>query len=346
MSNVFPKENLSILIDALDSMQEALVVYGNDGCLLTCNQAFLDMYGYSAKEAAPGTHFKALGIIDIRRGNVVVEDEEGEDYLQRKASYRKYLKGSFTVKLQDGRWIRTTDRPMPGGSFVSVHVDITELKEAQQKISAAESLARQHKRELAKLNQSLEYQVVERTRELEEAKLIAEQQARTDPLTRFNNRRAFFESAAIIHESARRFRHPYSIMMIDIDYFKNVNDTHGHLVGDRVIQELSHSIAKTIRRSDIAGRFGGDEFAAILPETPALDVKVLAERLRHSCLDNTLLVDGNKIPFSVSIGIGEHQSSDTSIDQVMSRADDALYQAKQKGRDCVVVSGSTTPRSG
>lgn len=338
MQDSLSKQSFDILTDALNSMQEALVVYGEDGCLLVCNQAFLNMYGYTEQEATPGTHFKILGEIDIRQGNVVIEDEEGEDYLKRKAAYRQALKGSFTVKLQDGRWIRTTDRPMPDGGFVSVHVDITELKLAQEKTSAAETQARQHQSELADLNQNLEKQVIERTRELEEAKKIAESQARTDPLTGFNNRRAFFEAANVIHESACRFSRPYSIMMIDIDDFKTVNDEHGHMAGDLVIKDLARSIEKAVRRSDTAGRIGGDEFAAILPETSAQDVKILADRLRKSCADKIKTLEGKKLLFSVSIGIAEHRSDDTAIDQVMSRADNALYQAKEEGRNSIVIS--------
>ena len=100
------------------------------------------LFSQSILAKAPVTHFRILGEIDMRRGKVVIEDEEGEGHLERKAVYRKSLKGSFTVKLQDGRWIRTTDRPMPDGGFVSVHVDITELKQAQEKISSAETQAR------------------------------------------------------------------------------------------------------------------------------------------------------------------------------------------------------------
>lgn len=126
-----------VLTDALNSMEEALVVYDSNGCLLACNQSFLDMYSYSPDQAKAGVHYRELGEIDIRHGNVVVGDEEGQDYLERKAAYRRALQGSFTVKLQDGRWIRTTDRAMPGGGFVSVHVDVTELKVAQEKMRRA-----------------------------------------------------------------------------------------------------------------------------------------------------------------------------------------------------------------
>jgi len=319
-------------------MEEALVVYDSEGRLLACNQAFLDMYGYTVQEAKPGVHFRDLGEIDIRRGNVVVEDEDGEDYLERKAAYRQSLKGSFTVKLQDGRWIRTTDRPTPEGGFVSVHVDVTELKQAQEKMLEAQNVAQRHENELAELNQNLEKQVIERTRELEEAKQIAERLARTDSLTGLKNRRAFFEYAHVVHGSASRFDRQYSVIMIDIDHFKRVNDTHGHQIGDIVIKELANTIEKVIRSADVAGRIGGEEFAIVLPETTAENVTNLAERLRRSFSEINIPAIASDLNLSVSIGVAEYRSDDSSIEDVISRADAALYQAKEQGRNKVIVS--------
>ena len=340
MANALPKQTKAVLFDALNSMEEALVVYDAEGCLQACNQAFLDMYGYTPLEAQPGVHFRDLGKIDIRRGNVVVEDAEGEDYLERKAAYRKRLQGSFTVKLQDGRWIRTTDRPMPDAGFVSVHVDVTELKQAQEKMLEAQNTAQRHENELAELNLSLEKQVIERTHELESAKQIAEQMARTDSLTGLKNRRAFFEYARVIHGSASRFSRHYSVIMIDIDHFKKVNDTCGHQVGDAVIKGLANTIEKIIRSADVAGRIGGEEFAIVLPETSAENVMNLAERLRLSFSEINMPMIGPELQLSVSVGIAEHKSEDSSIEDVMSRADAALYQAKEQGRNRVIVSPS------
>lgn len=136
----------TVLLQVLSSMEEALVAYDAGGKLLVCNQAFRDMYGYSVEQSRPGVHFQELGEIDIRNGNVVLEDDRGEDYLQRKKAYRKALEGSFTVKLRDGRWIRTTDRSMPGGGFVSVQVDITEVKEYEGKLRTARAEAEEANR--------------------------------------------------------------------------------------------------------------------------------------------------------------------------------------------------------
>jgi len=330
-----PRQVSAVLFDALNSMEEALVVYDADGCLQDCNQAFLEMYGYSSEEAVPGVHFRALGEIDIRRGNVVIEDEQGGDYLERKAAYRKNLKGSFTVKLQDGRWIRTTDRPMPDGGFVSVHVDVSDLKLAQEKILEAQLESRQHQERLAELNENLELQVAERTRELEEAKQIAERLARTDSLTGINNRRALIESASVIHDNARRYNHAYSVLMIDIDHFKQVNDSYGHVSGDLVLRELANSIMRTIRSVDIIGRIGGDEFGVVLPETSAVDALILAERLRLNFSSKSIPVGDGYLSFTISIGAAFLTETDGSLEDVIANADNALYQAKHQGRNSV-----------
>ncbi len=124
---------------AIENISEAIVIYDAEGKLVACNRNFRDLYGYTVEEARPGVHFAELGRIDIERGNVTVGDEYGggDAYLARKAEYRRHLQGSFTVRLKDGRWIRTTDRPMAGGGFVSVQFDITEIKNNEQALKHA-----------------------------------------------------------------------------------------------------------------------------------------------------------------------------------------------------------------
>ncbi|WP_419902182.1 PAS domain-containing sensor histidine kinase [Kiloniella sp.] len=131
----------NILLDAVDSIAEAFAMYDNRGELVLCNQNFRDMYGYTEEQARPGVHFQELGEIDIKNGNVAIGDEAGEDYLERKAAYRRELQGSFTVNLKDGRWIRTTDRRVPGLGFVSVQSDITAIKESQNLLTNAKETA-------------------------------------------------------------------------------------------------------------------------------------------------------------------------------------------------------------
>jgi len=129
--------------DAIEHLSEAFVIYETDGRLVTCNKEFRSIYGYSEDQAKTGVHFKELGKLDIKLGNVVVGDEYGGGaaYLKRKAEYRKNLTGSFTVHLKDGRWLHTTDRRTSSGGIVSIQRDITEAMRTSEALRAAKEEA-------------------------------------------------------------------------------------------------------------------------------------------------------------------------------------------------------------
>jgi len=331
MSEQQLQNSYDILFDALDNMEEGMVVYDADGYLLACNRAFRNMYSYSDQEAAPGVHCDQLGVLDVIRGNNILGDEDGndcDDFFQRKWAYREKLQGSLTVKLQDGRWIRTTDRAIPNGGFVSVQVDVTEIKHAQEEILRA-------REQLIELNASLEEQVKERTLALEKAKQVAEKQARTDPLTGIHNRRAFFESAQKIHQQVNRDESKYLLLVIDIDNFKSANDTYGHLVGDQVIVLLAKIIQSMIQSPDIAGRLGGDEFTILVSNSTVYEVKQLAESISSCFVKDILGFDERLVNLTLSIGIAERNADDQSINHVLEQADKALYGAKNQGKNCI-----------
>ena len=135
--------DLRMVVEALNNISDAFVIYDADGCLVVCNDNFKQLYAYTDEEARPGVHFSELGRIDMQRGNVVVGDEigGGEQYLARKAAYRRKLTGSFVVRLADGRWIRTTDRATANGGFVSIQTDITDMKNAEVALTRAKESA-------------------------------------------------------------------------------------------------------------------------------------------------------------------------------------------------------------
>lgn len=136
-------EAAAVISEAMENSSEAIVIYDEDGLLVACNGNFRELYGYTEDEARKGVHFAELGRIDVERGNVVIGDEfgDGDDYLKRKAEYRKSLEGAFVVQLKDGRWIKTVDRRMQRGGFVSVQVDITDIKKNEQDLRNAKEAA-------------------------------------------------------------------------------------------------------------------------------------------------------------------------------------------------------------
>lgn len=173
------------------------------------------------------------------------------------------------------------------------------------------------------------------TRSLELRKDLI-QNALVDQLTGVANRRHFFQAAENEFERFVRYNRTFSLLMLDLDHFKNVNDQFGHPVGDKVLKELSRTILLHKRESDLFGRLGGEEFALLLPETNLSGATEIAVRLRRSC--HTLAVPGHlSIHVTVSIGVTQVRSEDTSFDDVLSRVDETLYRAKNNGRDRVEV---------
>lgn len=161
--------------------------------------------------------------------------------------------------------------------------------------------------------------------------------ATTDGLTGLSNRRELLEHGERELLRAQRYGRPFSLMLIDIDHFKKVNDQFGHASGDRVLKGMARCGQASLRESDLFGRFGGEEFLALLPETDWSGAATLAERLRQGagqCTDGTC-DQGQAIPFTVSIGVAVRGSVDESLDAMIARADAALYRAKAAGRNRV-----------
>ena len=172
-------------------------------------------------------------------------------------------------------------------------------------------------------------------RRISEARQQIERMAITDELTGLYNRRHFMTRFTEEFERARRLGKDLGCIMIDIDFFKNINDRYGHLVGDEILREASGLINKHTRRYDIMGRYGGEEFLIVLPDTTFQDTLSLAERIRTSIkgypFGNQELAQA--ITVTISLGIASLMDTDSSIDTIIKRADEGLYKAKSSGRD-------------
>lgn len=159
--------------------------------------------------------------------------------------------------------------------------------------------------------------------------------ATTDVLTGIHNRRHFFDSAALAFEQARGNAHPLAFLLFDIDDFKKINDSHGHQIGDRVLQRIAHCGAYVLRRDDLFGRIGGEEFAAIFPGCSSAQARQIAERLQREVQRLTFSADGQSFSVTISQGL-TCLGPDDSLEALYVRADEAMYQAKHGGKNCIV----------
>lgn len=186
---------------------------------------------------------------------------------------------------------------------------------------------------LIESNQLLEERVRARTVELEKL-------ARTDALTGIMNRGGLMNGLTNEMDRASRYKHPLTIMMIDIDHFKQVNDEYGHVQGDNVIIEVADILSKVSRSTDSVGRYGGEEFLLLMPETETVKAKILAERIRvdvanhHFCHE-----EGLDISVTCSIGVTEFESNQDSS-SLLKTVDEMLYKAKNSGRNKIIVNNN------
>ena len=169
------------------------------------------------------------------------------------------------------------------------------------------------------------------------AKEEAEHMARTDVMTGMNNRRAFLELGGAAFQNAKRYGHPLSVVLLDLDHFKRINDTHGHAAGDAVIVMTAELINLCVRESDITGRFGGEEFVLLLSETDLTHAVEMAERMRAT-VSATLLDE--KTGFTASFGVVQLSAGCDNLETLVAQADQALYEAKEGGRNRVVANTS------
>jgi diguanylate cyclase (GGDEF)-like protein/PAS domain S-box-containing protein len=160
--------------------------------------------------------------------------------------------------------------------------------------------------------------------------------ATTDSLTGANNRRHFLEQASAELKRSRRYGAPLAVLMLDIDHFKQVNDSFGHDAGDEVLKKLVDSCLQTLRSSDLFGRFGGEEFVALLPETSEQAALQTCERLSQELAGTRIRTHRGTIQITASIGLTMLTGSDQDLDSLLKRADNALYEAKNAGRNLIV----------
>jgi diguanylate cyclase (GGDEF)-like protein len=215
-------------------------------------------------------------------------------------------------RLQREKSIRQQAEKIAEEKSRALYVKSVELEKALQ----AESLAR-------KKIESL-YKEVERL-------------SRIDPLTELSNRRSFNTDAARFFQLAIRHKKKLSCAMLDIDFFKQVNDTYGHDFGDKVLIAVAKACKKQLRKTDLLARFGGEEFCFLFPETDLNGATLISERIRLTISKLEFVSEKNRFSVTVSIGVSELLDSNNNMENMLKRSDVSLYKAKENGRNRVVI---------
>jgi len=241
---------------------------------------------------------------------------------------RKDFKAQFQVLWSDGsiHWISSIGRPYVGETGKVERVDFVLLDIAEKK---------KFEHQIAEINLSIDKKIKTKTEGLEAANAALTQLSQLDVLTGLANRRYLNEKLREQYALMKRYNNIYSVLMLDIDHFKNVNDTYGHAIGDEVLQLLAQTIKENLRENDFIGRFGGEEFLVTLPSTNITQATQVGEKLRAA-------IEASPHPkagvFTVSVGVAAASPTQKDEKAVVIEADQQLYVAKNAGRNRVSAS--------
>ncbi|MEI6291885.1 MAG: diguanylate cyclase [Chloroflexota bacterium] len=309
-----------------DSLPILIWLSGTDTLCYYFNQPWLDYTGR--------THEQELG-------NGWAEGVHPDDFQRCLKIYlssfelRQKFEMEYRLKQADGTYGWVLDRGRPRvdenglfSGYIGSCMDITQLKT--------------YEAELTSYKASLE----EANKELRSALERESHLARTDALTGIHNRHYLLDLTRRELDISARYKQPLSVLMIDLDNFKHINDTFGHMAGDQVIQKAASIIRNILRSVDLFARFGGDEFVAVLPMTDGSQAQILAERIRQDIQNNPLAIGTDLVHFTVSIGISDitqtagkedRSYSKANMDHIFQKADEALYLSKTSGRNKVSI---------
>lgn len=301
-----PDKIAQLLLEALPLTRDGFAVYDHNDQLIYNNEAWASLFDLEPDTACGLTFSQLIRHSYDHHTGPKPSGQDLQQWLQAALkSRRRSAFRSLEVELLDGRWLMLTEQVFNDRHLLCYCTDITEKKQLEKQLKTA----------------------VQRLHHL----------ASQDDLTSLDNRRHFHDTAS--HEIERCHRHGVNatLLMIDIDHFKQVNDRFGHAAGDQVLRVFGGALKGFLRRYDLSGRMGGEEFAALLPETSLAQARLTAERLRQ--MTEALCIDylGNSIQISISIGIATLDQHGDKLDELLCVADKYLYLAKEAGRNQVVA---------
>lgn len=290
----------SICTNIVAHIDDGIVVIDHDNLILLFNNGAEKIFGYRAAEAL-GQHL-----------NILIPERY---HAQHDIHVDEFSNDPLTVRKMGERSRQIYGRRKNGEEFLA---SISNIKVGTKDHPAYAAVIRD----------------ISENKKTEEELLRL---ASTDPLTGALNRREFTSLAERDALRAQRYNRPLSILMFDLDHFKRLNDTHGHAAGDKALQRFTTLCCNALRTVDIFGRWGGEEFVALLPETDAAGAAIIAERLRKIVSESAFDFGGHKIGYTVSIGVAQYRDNETSVEGPLSRADQAVYDAKKAGRNRIAV---------
>jgi len=314
----------------LGSLQGVMIL--QNGRIVFANEALAEMFGFASVDEVMG--------IDFYRD--LVPEEDSEAVAAVRAELLSGQRDSYAYRARRQRkdgsqiWVDVTVHGVEWEgekAFQILYIDVSEQVRSEQELIAEKERVEKHATAMAELNENLHFarmEAEEKQRELHALSI-------TDPLTGAFNRRHFLERGHEEVRRMRRFGNPIAVLMLDIDHFKKINDTHGHAAGDLALLRLTEEAHKLLREVDVFGRLGGEEFAVILPDTEQEPALIVAERLRRTLARTRIDTENDQLRFTVSIGVALVGEDDGNIEAALNRADKALYAAKAGGRDRVVV---------
>ena len=281
------------LHDAVESISEGFALWDADDVLIMCNQRYRNLYPDLADILVPGASFAAFLRAAFERGIFSLRDRDLEVAIKEQVNHHRTSVSAFEQELGDGRWIRVSKRKTKSGHTVGILSDITTRVESEATIR---------------------------------------RMAMEDPLTGLPNRAKFSEQLQAALDQADRTGRKVGVMLLDLDHFKNINDTLGHAAGDELLKQVSERIRGCLRKTDSVARLGGDEFAVISTNAQAFEsVHLVGQRLIEA-LAKPFIVEGKEIHTGTSIGITIYPDDPGDQGQLLRNADLALYKAKEDGR--------------
>lgn len=305
-------EEHKLLIESVEQSPIMFAVYDDEDYLIAANESYEKLYADVFDELRRDDPSRRIHYADLIRSFSArtVPPEEMEGYIAERCRIQREADGTAVDRHYDGfGWLRVTKFSTPSGAVAGFAVDINELKDRESALNAQ----------------------IERSKALENQ---LRELANTDSLTGLPNRRAFFERLETELARVDRYGEPLSVIMMDIDNFKSINDVHGHSFGDEVIARIAATAASALRTPvDLIGRLGGEEFAVLLPATGADGACECAERMRIAVADISFDSGGESVRVTASFGIAATAADDQQGSDVVSRADSALYRAKTGGRN-------------